>query len=217
MNLKSMGSSVLHKFVDVDEETAKKESKQAAPVARAPIISPSFSASFNNPSGSPFSVPATLVLDESVYKNLFDKTNFDTTSVGKAIHKYFDALDDSGLDTETKFRMSMKQAAKLDNVSQENVLATFDSMKESLQREIANFGTAAANSEQQEITTRQQKMQDIDKQMSQLMDQKIKIAAELTNAQSSHSNATQQFNLASQKRGGEIDQQKSQFTALLSK
>lgn len=210
MNFKDVAKKASHAFMTEDPEP-KQESTQGAVAARIP--------SFNQPpqiaANSPFAIPSTSVLDENVYNSVLAKTNFDTTDVGKVIHKYFDALEETGLDVQTKFKSAMKQAAKLDGISPAKVLATFDSLKNSLQNEANAFGGAAAKNEQDQVTSRKNSLADIENQIKRLTEQRTKVMAELADAQQTLANATTQFNLASQRRATEIDQQKAQFAALL--
>src|SRR5580658_3651646 len=81
--------------IEVDEEAPV--AKPAPHVASAhPAFDPSLiSAAAAAPAyaptpGSPFSVPTAVVVDEKVYQNILCKTDFDKTSVGRAVHKYFD-------------------------------------------------------------------------------------------------------------------------------
>src|SRR5271157_1711436 len=62
------------------------------------------------PIGSPFAVPSTTVLDEKTYQMVLAKTNFNTTTVGKAILKYYDALEGVIADQSGRFKAAIQQA-----------------------------------------------------------------------------------------------------------
>jgi hypothetical protein len=170
---------------------------------------------------SPFSVPGSVVLDEAVYQRVFQKTDFDQTDVGKAMHRYYDALPDV-LDTNTKFKTALAQAAKLDGITSDKVLAAFDGLKTALQQESDRFSKVCDTQVKNEVTSRQQRLQQISDQIAQLTQQiadlqmqHTKGSGELGEAQSRVTNAQNQFTLAAARRSNEIDQQKAQFTALL--
>jgi len=90
--------------------------------------------------GSPFSVPGTTVLDEKVYATVLAKTNFNTTTVGKAILKYYDALEGVIADQNGRFKAAIQQAQKLDGITPDQVLATFDQLSAALSTDaVANL------------------------------------------------------------------------------
>lgn len=164
---------------------------------------------------SPFAVPGTAVLDENVYQSVLKKTNFDETPVGKAVHKYFDALDGSGLDTNARFRAAMKQAAALDGITAEQVLSTFDQMQTALEKDAQGFQGFATSVETSQITGRQQKIADLQAQVANLSQHIARLQSELVDQQSKHANAVTQYGLAQSRRAQEITAQKAQFAALL--
>lgn len=164
---------------------------------------------------SPFSVPSAVV-DENVYQGLLKKTNFDETPVGKAIHKYYDALDGVIADQTQRFKAAIGQAQKLDGVTPDAVLAAFDGLTTTLGTAATQFQQIADNVESREITARQTKIQDLQTQVTNINAQIAQLSGELTEQQTKHANAVTQFGLASQRRATEIAQQKAQFTALLS-
>jgi hypothetical protein len=170
---------------------------------------------------SPFAVPGTTVLDEAVYQRIFKLTDFDQTDVGKAMHRYFDALPDT-LDVNTKFKTALTQASRLDGITPDRVLAAFDGLKTTLQTESDRFAKIVDAQTKNEVTGRQQRIQQITDQIAQLQQQiadlqaqHTTVSAELVDAQGHITNAETQFHLATQRRNQEIDQQKAQFAALL--
>lgn len=216
MSFKNFAHRVTSLVVDTDDEEPKAATK--VPAASAPAPNPVAAPSFTPRSGdvgSPFSVPNTVVLDEKVYQSVLSKTNFDTTPVGKTIHKYFDALEGSGLDTNARFKAAMKQAAALDNITPDQMLQTFDQLQAALDRDAQGFAGVAATVEKNEITSRQDRIAAKKAQRTQLEQEIAQLESELADQQSSHSNATTQFGLAQQRRFQEIAAQKAQFAALL--
>lgn len=206
--------------VDQDEEQ-KTAPKPVAPVSSHPAfnLSPStFSAAAPAPAisaGSPFAVPGTQVVDEGTYQSILKKTNFDTTPVGMAIHKYYDALEGTGLDTNARFKAAMKQAAALDSISADKVLATFDQMESALEADANGFQGVADSVEKNQITARQDKITALTQQVTAINAQIAQLQSELTDQTNNHANAVQQYGLASAKRAQEIAAQKTQFAALL--
>jgi len=155
------------------------------------------------------------VLDENVYKSVLTKTNFDTTPVGKTIHKYFDALEGSGLDTNARFKAAMKQAAALDGITPDQVLATFDQLQSALETDAQNFQKVADNVEANQITARQTKVAQLQQQVETINGQISQLQTELVGEQNNHANAVTQYGLAESRRGQEIAAQKAQFASLL--
>jgi hypothetical protein len=171
---------------------------------------------------SPFSVPSTTVLDEAVYQRVLTKTNFDESAVGKVIHKYFDALEDSGMDVNARFKAAIKQAGKLDGVTPQQVLQSFDDLKNALQSEGNKFGQVVDGQTQKEVTSRQQTLQQIadeiakkNQEIADLQAQHTQLSTELVDAQGRIANAQTQMQLAISRRAQEIDTQKAQFAGLL--
>lgn len=220
MSLKDLAKKAGHLAVAAGLAEEDEADKQPAPQPphqqpAHPAFNLTFEPQVHAASGLPFAVPAAVVLDEGVYQSVLAKTNFDDTPAGKAIHKYFDALDGSGLDTATRFKSAMKQAAALDGVTPDKVLAAFDDMEAALEDDAAGFDKVAQSVEAQQITSRQQKLQDIAEQAAALEQQRQQVGAELAEQQQSHANAVAQYGLARQRRASEIQQQKAQFAALL--
>lgn len=218
MSFKDLANKAKHLVVEDDEMT-----KAPAHAPAAPAPHPAFSLGSMGtaagvapaPAGSPFAVPSTTVLDEKVYQSVLAKTNFDTTPVGKAIHKYFDALEGSGLDTNARFKAAMKQAAALDNISADQVLAAFDQMQSALEADAQGFQKIADSVEANQITARQTKITTFQHQVETINQQIAQLQTELVGEQNNHANAVQQYGLAEQRRAQEIAAQKAQFASLL--
>jgi hypothetical protein len=228
--LKNAAHAATSLVMTEDESTETQKPGPAAPKAR-PVPAASFSMgagaspSFapTSPTTSPFAIGGAAVLDEAVYQKVLAKTNFDSTPVGQVIHKYYDALDGTPLDVNTKFKTAITQAQKLDGLTPDHILQAFDDLLTTLQKEGDNFQRAADGLTQREVTSRQQTLQSITdqiakltQQIADLQTQHTQVSGELADAQTKVANGSTQFGLASQRRAQEIQQQKAQFQALLS-
>lgn len=216
--LKDLANAAIHSVYESDAPATP----APAPVHAHPAfnLSPNFSAAatapaLTTPGGSPFAVPSTTVLDEKVYQNVLGKTNFDTTPVGKTIHKYFDALDGVIPDTTQRFKAAIGQAQKLDGITPDQVLSTFDAMQAALDKDATGFQGVASSVEAQQITARQTKITDLQTQVSNLNSQIAQLSGELVDQQTTHANAVSQYALAQQRRAQEIAAQKAQFVSML--
>ncbi len=203
--------------VETPKPAAARPSPSFAHVPAASTFAPT------TPSTSPFAIGGAAVLDEAVYQKVLAKTNFDQTPVGQVIHKYYDALDGTPLDVNTKFKTAIAQATKLDGLTPDHILQAFDDLLTALSKEGDNFQRAADGLTQREVTSRQQSLQQITDQIGQLQAQiadlqtkHTQVSADLADAQAKVANGSTQFGLASQRRSQEIQQQKAQFQALLS-
>jgi outer membrane murein-binding lipoprotein Lpp len=207
--------------VETDEETPKPAAK---PAAGAPATHPAFhfDSSGNIPStfpapatASPFAVPTAAVVDENIYQSVLKKTSFDDTPVGKAVKKYFDALEGVIPDQTQRFRAAIGQAQKLENITPDQVLQTFDSLQAALDRDAQGFQQVAAGVEAREITARKNKIDDLSTQVTNLNSQIAQLSSDLADQTQKHSSTVTQYGLAQQRRATEIAQQKQQFASLL--
>lgn len=215
-----------------DDEPAKPVAKAQTPVGHAafdmpftpnmtppPTASVPFMPSVGGPAAgaapSPFAVPTTTVLDEKVYASVLKKTNFDETPVGRIVHKYYDALDGVIADQGQRFRAAIGQAQKLDGVTPEQVLSTFDQMQAALDADGQAFNNACSTHDKNEIVTRQTSITNKQQQVSQLNAEIAQLTTELSDEQTRSANAVNQHGLAQQRRANEIAQQKAQFASLL--
>jgi len=216
MSIKEMLESAAHAvWVPGDEKlSTAAPAKGATPSFTSPGLGNSGTAPTAAP--SPFLVPGSVALDEGVYQKVLAKTNFETTPACISIHKYYDAMEGMPMDIKTKFKMAIAQAAKLDGLTADKILATFDGLKTALAADANNFAKFAEEREKTQITSRQTKIQQITDQITALETQHTQLAAELADEQNKHVAGTTQYALAQQRRATEIDQQKAEFAALLS-
>ena len=168
-----------------------------------------------SPIGSPFSVPSTTVLDEKTYQMVLAKTNFNTTTVGKAILKYYDALEGVITDQSGRFKAAIQQAQKLDGITPDQVLATFDQLSSALDTDSQSFQSLCGSFEQKEITARQTQISTLQKQVETINSQIATLNSDLADKTASHANAVQQYGLAQSRRVQEIAAQKAQVASLL--
>jgi hypothetical protein len=221
--LSDLGKGLKHLVVEDDGASTP------APVAHipAPVAHPAFNlptpmTSFSTgggaavaPAGSPFEIGTTPVLDEKTYKTVLGKTDFNNTPVGRIVHKYYDALEGVIPDTTQRFKAAIGQAQKIDNVTPDQILSTFDQMQAALDKDTQDFTTLVAAHDKNEITTRQTSITTKQQQVAQLNQEIAQLTAELASETARSSNATTQHGLAQQRRAQEIAQQKALFTSLL--
>jgi hypothetical protein len=200
---------------DAPAAPAKPQPRNPSPASQADWGAGAGTAStaYAPPSPSPFTVPGSGTLDEAVYERVKQKTDFDQTDVGRAVHKYYDDQPD---------KRALALAAKLDGLTADRILGAFDGLKTTLQQEGDRFAKTCDTQTRNEVTARQQQLQQINDQIAKLTQQigdlqtqHTQVSGELGEAQSKVSNAQTQFQLAASRRGQEIDQQKAQFAALL--
>src|SRR5258708_39034877 len=143
--------------------------------------------------------------------------------LGACIHKYLDPLSAlPAMDERTKFKTAVVQLRAQEVLTQEKILATFDGLKVALQNEPESFAATAEATNDQEITNRQQKVQQItdaiaakQKEISQLQQQLSQMSTDLVEAQGKIQRAESQFTIAAQRRAVEIDQEKAKYVSLL--
>jgi hypothetical protein len=218
-------SDLAHRAASLVVEDDGQDTKPAAKPAPATTGHPAFhfdstgnipASTFPSASAvSPFAVPTAAVVDENIYQSVLHKTNFDDTPVGKAVKKYFDGLEGIIVDPSQRFKAAIAQAQKMDGITPDQVLQTFDSLSAALDRDAQGFQQTAANVESREITARQTKITDLSSQVSNLNAQISQLSGELADQQVKHTTTVQQYGLAQQRRANEIAQQKAQVAALL--
>lgn len=126
------------------------------------------------------------------------------------------------MDDRTKFKTAVIQAKAQEGLTQERILATFDGLKVALQNEQEAFSATAKATKEQEITNRQQKVQEItdaiaakQKEIAGLQQRLSQVSTDLVEAQGKIQRAESQFTIAAQRRAIEIDQEKAKYVSLL--
>jgi hypothetical protein len=160
---------------------------------------------------------------EHVYQRILAKTSFEATQVAATIHKYLEPLSAiPSLDERTRFKTAVIQAKAQEGLTKEKILATFDGLKVALRNEQESFAASAEATKQQEIDSRQKKVQEItdaiaqkQKEITQLQQRLSDVTTELVGAQGKIQRAESQFTIAAQRRALEIDQEKAKYVSLL--
>jgi hypothetical protein len=204
-------------FEDEPESTTTSAVANTAPaVAPAP---PS-----EVPSAAPpiaYSVPidASVVADnDETYKKILSKTDFESTEVAETIHKYLEplkAIADTVMPPNVKFKTAVLQAKAQAGLTEDGILAAFDTLLARLQQEQAAFDEKEKQFVAHEITGRQDRITQISNQITELQQELAKLSNELVEAQGKSAHAQSRFLAAAQRRTSEIEQQKAQYAALL--
>jgi hypothetical protein len=215
--------TIKHAIVEDDPDPKPSTLNQAHPEAKISSPPASSRESVTAPSLASASYNSLGEETEHVYKKILAKTDFQATPVAETIHKYLDPLSAiPAMDERTKFKTAVVQARAQEGLTQEKILATFDGLKVALQNEQESFAATAEATKDQEITNRQQKVQQIteaiaakQKEISQLQQQLSQMSTDLVEAQSKIQRAESQFTIAAQRRAVEIDQEKAKYVSLL--
>jgi hypothetical protein len=214
--------TIKHAIVEDDPDPKSSAPHQAPPEA-TPSPAPSSRESLTPPHPQSASYTSLGEETEHVYKKILAKTDFQSTPVSATIHKYLDPLSAiPAMDDRTKFKTAVVQARAQEGLTAEKILATFDGLKVALQNEQESFTATAESTKDQEITHRQQKVQQItdaiaakQKEISQLQQQLSRESTDLVEAQGKIQRAESQFTIAAQRRAVEIDQEKAKYASLL--
>ena len=152
---------------------------------------------------------------EDFYQKLLAKTNFDTSEVAQTIQKFIAPLQNLITDRNMLFKAGVANAKAQAGVSEDAILAVFDSLIASLSQAEESFKTKAAAFEAKEITARTQRLSDISAQITSLQAEQQQVATDLSEAQAKSARTQSGFNSALQRRAAEIDAQKAQTAAML--
>jgi hypothetical protein len=199
--------SLKHLAFEEEPEIAKTEAKPEG-AAPHPTVTASTVA---NGSGI---VPG----NDEIYKKLLSKTDFEGTEAAATIQKFLGplaAIPDSAMPPNLKFKTAVLQAKAQAGLTEENILATFDALKATLQKELNSFNTKAQQFVAQDITGRQNRISQITAQITQLQQELAGLSSELVEAQGKATRAQSQFAAALARRSSELEQQKAQYAALL--
>ena len=190
----------------------------AEPGFGAPAVQPTVPAASQSP-GFTLPIDAGVVPDsDTVYQTLLSKTDFEGTSTAATIHKFLDplkAIPDTVMPTNVKFRTAVLQASAQAGLSEEGILATFDTLKAKLQQEKDVFAGKSQQFATREVSGRQDQIQKISAQITGLQQELARLSNELVDAQGKATRAQGQFEAAMQRRGSELEQQKALYASLL--
>jgi hypothetical protein len=189
-----------------------------APAAPAETFAPAETCA---PQPAAYSLPIDTGVvpdNDEAYRKLLSKTDFEGTDVAATIHKFLEplkAIPDTAMPPNIKFKTAVLQAQAQAGLTQDGILAVFDTLKARLQQEEDAFNAKAQQYVAREITGRQDHISQITAQITQLQQQLAQLSGELVEAQGKSTHVQSQFSAAAQRRGGEIEQQKAQYAALL--
>ena len=149
---------------------------------------------------------------------LLAKTDFESTPTAATIHKFLDplkAIPDTVMPSNVKFKTAVIQATAQAGLTQDGILATFDTLTAKLQQESDAFAGKSQQFAAREVAGRQDQIQKITEQITELQQQLAQLSNELVDAQGKASHAQSQFEAAVQRRGSELEQQKALYASLL--
>jgi hypothetical protein len=189
-----------------------------APAYVAPTTPPPMGGP-TQPGTYPLPIDAGVVPDnDSVYQMLLTKTDFEGTPTAATIHKFLDplkAIPDSVMPTNVKFRTAVLQASAQAGITEDAILGTFDTLASRLQQERDAFGGKSQQFAAREVAGRQDQIQKISAEITELQQELARLSNELVEAQGKAAHAQSQFEAAVQRRGSELEQQKALYAALL--
>ena len=152
---------------------------------------------------------------ESFYQTLLAKTDFDKSDIAGTIQKFIAPLQALITDRNMLFKAGVASAKAQAGVTEDAILAVFDSLKATLQQAADSFNTKAAAFEAHEVTARQNRLTEIQNQITALQAEQTQVSTELSDAQAKSARTQSGFNSALQRRAAEIDAQKAQYAAML--
>jgi hypothetical protein len=194
----------------------------SSPPFSAPVFAPtptSTDAAAASPAPYALPVEAGVVPDnDSVYQTLLAKTDFESTPAAATIHKFLDplkAIPDTVMPSNVKFKTAVIQATAQAGLTEDGILGTFDTLKGKLQQEHDAFGQKAQQFAAREVAGRQDQIQKISAQITDLQQELARLSNELVDAQGKSTHAQSQFEAAVQRRGSELEQQRALYASLL--
>ena len=204
-------------FEDEPEKTITNATPGAPAAASAVLATEAASAAAPVTPMKPIDVGVVPDNNEA-YRKILSKTDFEGTDVAATIHKYLEplkAIPDTVMPANVKFKTAVLQAKAQSGLTEEGILAAFDTLKSRLQQEQNSFDEKEKQFVAREITGRQDRIKQITGQITQLQQELAQLSNELVEAEGKSTHAQGQFAAASQRRAGEIEQQKAQYAALL--
>lgn len=153
-------------------------------------------------------------VDNDIYRSLLEKTDFNSTTVGKVLVSKLDMLKETLLDERTKLVTALK-IGSAENLNAQSILSTFDGLIQTLQAESDNFNKSAQSALDKEVTGRQTKLQEIANQITDLQKQQTQISSDLIDQQGKIQHGQMMFKSAFSNRSLELENQKAHFSSLL--
>jgi hypothetical protein len=211
-----------HSLLDTVKHLAfEEEPTKAAPETThtaAATVAPAMTAT-SPPTGYPLPIDTGVASDnDEVYRKILSRTDFEGTDVAATIRKFLEplkAITDTVMPPNVKFKTAVLQAKAQAGLTEDGILATFDTLRAKLQQEEDAFDTTAQQFVASEITGRQNHISQITGQITQLQQELAQLSSELVEARGKSTHAQSQFVAAVQRRSSEIEQQKAHYTALL--
>ena len=210
-----------HLVTDEDEpkphSTEPQVSRTQQPYAYQPQVPSPVSAGTPPPLSSfvTISAPASSPEIESIYQEMVGMTDFEKTNVAVTLQKFLAPLANLPMDSGTKFRSAMAIAKAQSGITEQSVLDAFDTMKGTLSSFVEDMKNKGAEFVSKEVTARQNLLVDIQAQIASLTEKQGQVATELAAAQDKANRAHSAIEAASIRRSTEIDQQRTQYAALL--
>jgi hypothetical protein len=202
------------KHLAFEEEPTKPDTNPAA----VPTATPAVTAT-TAPAGYPLPIDTGMASDnDEVYQKILSRTDFEGTDVAATIHKFLEplkAITDTVMPPNVKFKTAVLQAKAQAGLTEDHILATFDTLKARLQQEEDAFNAKAQQFAAREIAGRQDRISQITGQITQLQQELAQLSNELVEAQGKSTHAQSQFAAGIRRRSSEIEQQKAHYTALL--
>jgi hypothetical protein len=214
-------------FEDEPEKPAQPEHAAPTPTAAGALRFGAAAHTAVEPAPEAVSAPAAYSLpidagvvpdNDEAYQRLLSKTDFEGTDVAATIHKFLEplkAIPDTVMPPNIKFKTAVLQAKAQAGLTEDGILAVFDTLKNKLQQEQDAFAAKASQFTAREVTGRQDQIAKISTQITQLQQQLAQLSGELVEAQGKTTHVQSQFAAAAQRRAAEIDQQKAQYAASL--
>jgi len=151
----------------------------------------------------------------AAYSKLLAKTNFDATEAGKVLKKYLDPLTTVLTDERLRAKTAAAEAQQHDGLTVQQILSTFDSLKEVIGQEKDKFNGFIANAKSGEIDKRKAQIDANQKQIDSLNADILRLSTDLANAQAKIDHATTEFQSAVATRTAELEQLKAHYASLL--
>ena len=193
----------------VFEEEERPAPRDAGP--RSPAAAPAASP----PAGSAPEPVLAADADDGIYRALLEKTSFDATDAGRAIGKYLGAMDAVPLEASLKLETAIAQARRIDGVTDDALLASFDAMRRALELEQRSFQEASARFKAGEVDDREGRMRALTTEIDDRQAQLARLTAELAQARASMARTTARFTTAADRRDHEIAQERDRLAAVL--
>jgi hypothetical protein len=196
-----------------EKHTPTPSAHAASGFASAPLAGEAQAVAYSLP------IDAGVVADnDAVYQTLLTKTDFESTATAATIHKFLDplkAIPDTVMPSNVKFKTAVIQATAQAGLTQDGILETFDELTARLQQEKEAFGGKSEQFAAREVAGRQDQIQKITAQITQLQQELARLSNELVDAQGKAAHAQSQFEAAVQRRATELEQQKALYSSLL--